>query len=403
MKRVTNKFFFLCLAAVGCYYLYNTDNNIRNLVSDVLSRYSRHDNADETADSTSRASHAAKKERERIPKTIKPDKFYELDEYARKTPKRCETNIETLATYLVKPASTDIERVRLLFTWVATHVAYDDAAFNTGNFPDYSAENVLKKKKAVCEGYSNILDALCKAAGFKSEKIIGYAKGYSYRVGSKFSETNHAWNAIKVDNTWRLFDATWASGYGTNKNGKLVSTSRFDPYWFDVNPKAFIFTHFPEEAKWQLIDDHALTLAQYQRLPYIHGNFFKLGFDPVKIYDDALSGKVSDFVDTYKNDYPINVSQLPYSKKLNSAETNFEIQSAYAEQIALVDDQSWHYFEKDGDLFTITHKPAGKKLKVCVKVNWFDQSFQTLLEYKIVNDEKMTEANSKLTLDPGTD
>jgi hypothetical protein len=383
MKRRINTFFFLSLTILGCYYLYNTNSGIRNLVSDVLAKYN--DNVAET-DSTLR-SNTAKKEREKIPKTVKPDKFYELDQYARKTPKQFEKDVQTLAQYLLKPASTDIEKVRVLFTWVATHVRYDDAAFNSDNFPDYSAENVLKNKKAVCEGYSNILDALCKAAGFESEKITGYAKGYSYKVGNKFSESNHAWNAIKVDDTWRLFDATWASGYGTNKNGKLVSTLEFNPYWFDVNPKAFIFAHLPEEAKWQLIDDNTLTLAQYERLPYIHGYFFKLGFDPDKVYEAAFSGSVDDFVETFPADYPINASQLPYSKKLNREETKFEIQSAYAEQIALIDDKSWHYFKKDGDSFTISHKPTGKDLKVCVKINWFDQNFHTLVRYNVIGEE----------------
>jgi len=37
-----------------------------------------------------------------------------------------------------------------------------------------------------------------KLAGLQIEVVKGYAKGVSYRVGSTFSDTNHAWNAIKI-------------------------------------------------------------------------------------------------------------------------------------------------------------------------------------------------------------
>ena len=100
-----------------------------------------------------------------IPKVVKPNEFSVLDEYARKTPQQYEVGLTTLASYLIKPAKTDLEKARVLFTWVATHVRYDDAAYNSGNYPDYTAEFVLKNKRAVCEGYSNVLMALCDEAG----------------------------------------------------------------------------------------------------------------------------------------------------------------------------------------------------------------------------------------------
>ena len=61
-------------------------------------------------------------------------------------------------------------------------------------------------------------------------------------MGDKFKDTDHAWNVIKVDNKWLLFDVTWASGYAENKNGKLVSTSEFEPYWFNVHPNASVIS-----------------------------------------------------------------------------------------------------------------------------------------------------------------
>jgi len=110
-----------------------------------------------------------------------------------KLPNSLKKDIETLANYLITPAQSETEKVRLLFTWVATHIRYDDKAFNSGHLHDYPAEKVLTTKLAVCEGYSNIFQELCVAAGLESEKISGYAKGYGLiTLEISLMKPNHA-------------------------------------------------------------------------------------------------------------------------------------------------------------------------------------------------------------------
>ncbi len=393
MRRLLAIFILLSIVSGASYLLYKTNADFRTYVSGLIPSPNEGNSIDSLATSPSSDSIVHQKARKKIPKTLKPDEFYALDEYAKKTPKRYEATVSALAQYLIKPAKTDIEKARVLFTWVASHVEYDDKAFNSGDYTDYSAENVLRNKKAVCDGYGNILKALCDAAGLEAEKVIGYAKGYGYNVGDTFKETDHAWNVIKVDSEWRLFDATWANGYGTNKDGKLVSTTKFDAYWFDVAPESFIFTHLPEQSKWQLTAD-SLTLAQYEKLPYLDETFFKLGFNPNEVYNDAVSGKVKEFIETFSNDFPITGAQLPYSKNIiRGDEITFRIQSDYAEEIALIDDKTYHYFKKENNMFTLSHKPTGKQLWICVKINWFDKNFHTIVRYKVIDEGKIIATN----------
>jgi hypothetical protein len=397
MKRLLNILIFLALVGAGTYYLFNKNMKVRTYISSLLNTNKQDKNGDSLSSpilANKKNKHSTKK---KIPKTPKPDEFFFVDKYAKKAPKQYEKDISTLAQYLIKPAKSDIEKVRALFTWVATHVKYDDNAYNSSNYPDYSAENVLKNKKAVCEGYSNILKALCEAAGLEAEKINGYAKGYGYKIGDKFTDTDHAWNAVKVDNNWRLFDATWASGFGTNKNGKLISTSRFDPFWFDVNPKAFIFSHFPEDNKWQLMGN-SITLTSYEKLPYLNESIFKLGCNPNEVFANAFSENIKEFVEAYPMDFPIKVIKLPYSRNLNTeSELIFEIESEYAEEIVLIDGDIWYNFEKKNNTFTLTHKPLGKEIRISVKINWFDKDYYPILEYKLIKEKKITEANTKFT------
>lgn len=386
MKRLFTILLFLSLVSTGTYYFYKTNQEFRNFVTDLLPENKQNIDSLITLSPTPPNIKEQKSTNKKTPKSIKPDEFFSLDEYARKTPKQNEKDLQTLADYLIKPASTDLEKVRVIFTWVATHIAYDDDAFNSGNFPDYSAENVLANKKAVCDGYSNLFKAICEAAGFEAEKIIGYAKGYGYSIGDKITETNHAWNAVKIDNKWRLFDATWGSGFGTQKNGRLESTIKFEPFWFNVNPKAFIFTHLPEQLKWQQTGG-SMTIGEYQTMPYLREAFFKLGFNPDKIYSEALSGKVKEFVETYNNEFPIKVIQFPYSQNLiRQSEIKFEIISDYAEEIALLDNNNWSFFKKEKNSFIISRKPTGEELQICVKINWFDINFSTIAKYKVIEN-----------------
>ncbi|MCW3127709.1 MAG: transglutaminase domain protein [Bacteroidetes bacterium] len=214
--------------------------------------------------------------------------FRYVDSIATYPPVGLTNATDSIAAYLLRSCTTDMEKARAAFTWVAHHISYDDEAYNSGKHPDQSATNVLKIHRAVCEGYANLYKSLCEAMGLDAVKISGYAKGYSYNDGDHFSKTNHAWNAVKVDGRWILLDATWGSGVGDTEQGKMVSHKRFMPYWFDVDKKEFLFRHFPEDPQWLLIKE-ALTLEQYEDMPRIREPLFMMSFSASDILDKYLS------------------------------------------------------------------------------------------------------------------
>jgi transglutaminase/protease-like cytokinesis protein 3 len=73
-------------------------------------------------------------------------RFPGLDKYARETPEEAEKSMEVLIGWLMKPASDDLEKARLIFTWIAAHVSYDDNGFNTGNYASTSPESVFRDR-----------------------------------------------------------------------------------------------------------------------------------------------------------------------------------------------------------------------------------------------------------------
>lgn len=332
--------------------------------------------------------------RKKIPKAIKPDKYAHLDKYARETPEKYSRNNAELADYLKRPAKNDLEKARLIYSWIATHIHYDDEGFNTGQYSEESADSVLIRRKAVCEGFSSLFQELGHLMNLEVEKISGFAKGYGYKPGDKFSDTDHAWNAVKIDGTWKLIDVTWGSSNSeTTDKGLLKSTMRFDPYWFCVPPEAFIFSHLPEDKDWQLTDN-TITLREYENLLFINDSFFKLGFDSKQIFEKAISGTNREFVETFPFEYPINAAELPVSRKIERGrECTFSIESEYLESVMILDNEKWTELKREENIFSIKYTPTGDKLKILVKANWYEKEFWTIAVYEIVDQKNLTAHN----------
>ena len=70
---------------------------------------------------------------------------------------------EELVSHLTKPAKTDVEKLRCLVRWMSDNIRYNVDIYNIpGTKSDCSTEGVLKSGKAVCEGYSNVVDDFCR-------------------------------------------------------------------------------------------------------------------------------------------------------------------------------------------------------------------------------------------------
>lgn len=308
--------------------------------------------------------------------------YLQLDQWAKDCPKSNEKDVATLTQFLIKPAISDIEKARVIFTWIATHVRYDDVAFNTNRFPVYTPELVLKSKKAVCAGFSILYTAMCREAALDAMTVTGYAKGYGYRSGDRMDDVNHAWNAVKIDQVWKLFDVTWAQGYGKNVNGKLVSTSLFEPFWFDVSPKIFVFSHYPMAPKWLNLPE-PISLKQFEDLPNLTEEFFCLGFNADEIYTKATSQNMRMFVKTYPTQATVKAIRMPFYPAIEKGKpVVFELQSS-TDQVAVVEDGQWTYFNKMGDVFTLEYVPKQSKITIVVKSAGKKTGFDTLAEYKV--------------------
>ncbi|KAK3705158.1 hypothetical protein QZH41_003760 [Actinostola sp. cb2023] len=176
-----------------------------------------------------------------------------IDKHVMNTPAEEEESSNRLSVYLTEPFTSDRDKAYAIYKWLTLNIAYDvDGFFGRDSKKSCQAEDVLTSKLSVCAGYANLFEAMGKAAGLDIQVISGYAKGYGHQPGQRIQGTNHAWNALRIDDQWYLSDATWGAG---NVGYDMMFHRDTNTYRFLMDPEYAIFDHLPEDEKWQLLDE----------------------------------------------------------------------------------------------------------------------------------------------------
>ncbi|MDB5190484.1 MAG: hypothetical protein JWQ96_47 [Segetibacter sp.] len=247
---------------------------------------------------------------------------------------------DSLARSLTKHYTTEIEKVRAIFSWITQNISYQVGAYKPGrNAPvkilqvdakDTAtlktldvrvAEIVLERKLAVCDGYARLFHTLCNFAGIRSEIIQGYAND---QVGNapKF-RSNHKWNAVMIDSSWYLLDATWGSGYITFYGNHFIQ--HLNESYFLTDPAIFIKDHYPEDTRWTLLNDPPIH-KEYNKAPYRHMAFFKhkiTSFAPAAgVIEAALGDSITIELETDDEVKKLVVTDVPVADSLTIASLN---------------------------------------------------------------------------------
>lgn len=134
---------------------------------------------------------------------------------------------QLLSAALVKGLSTDREKFDAIFAWVVNNIQYDSKKFNSGkSFSQTPIKKILKRNKGICTDISRVMDTLCKLAGLESVVIYGYTKEIIFDVDDPMFFDNHAWNGIKLNGFWYVYDATWSTGSDVYEYTKCTEWKR---------------------------------------------------------------------------------------------------------------------------------------------------------------------------------
>lgn len=250
------------------------------------------------------------------------------------------STLSDLAKHLINEKNGDSLNLVSIFDWITENIEYDVETYFGGlDYPEFAIDNyldsasymnaynrevsemVIRNKKAICDGYSRLFLTLCDLAGIKCQFITGKVK---FPLRDELDE--HAWNAIFIDNEWKLIDLTWASGYLSGNS----FVKKKDMFFYLTPPEQLIYDHIPDELKWSLLDS-IKAKSLINESPILSHQPFKSGlvdyFPKSKVLriDTLKPFKVSFEFNRHIDPYDISISGWPSESlrdKLNIEITN---------------------------------------------------------------------------------
>lgn len=206
--------------------------------------------------------------------------FSTIDAKALKIPDSLTKTTDGISKYIIQNFSTDREKTRAIFIWLANNIEYDIANMFVINFYESKEDRinkVLHSRKGICINYAAIFNEICIKSGIKSFVIEGYTKQNGF-----VEFLPHAWCAALIDTTWYMFDPTWGSGY--IDRGEFVK--RVNNEYFMTKPSNLIKTHMPFDYLWQFLNhpitnQHFLEGKTFQNKSTPYFNFI----DSIKLHE----------------------------------------------------------------------------------------------------------------------
>ncbi len=187
--------------------------------------------------------------------------FVAVDAYAAGLQIR-DNDIEQLTDTLTAPFTTEMEKARAVFIWVAEHIAYDcgsenrlaaepETAIDPLYYTQVQLNNILTTRRTRCEGFAFLFKLMCNLAEIQCSQVEGFARFAGEKVDPATVRPNHAWNAVCLDGAWHEVDVTAGAG---QCEGRRFRRNKQDAY-FLMADKLLERTYIP-------IDDGRLLINQ---------------------------------------------------------------------------------------------------------------------------------------------
>ena len=195
--------------------------------------------------------------------------------------------IKQFTDNLVKGYTKQKDIYDVCFRWVCGNVKYG-TEYDDGSYVNNDPYPVFVKRRAVCQGYSNLLFVMLHSQGVPALVTNGYLNGYGVFGG-------HAWNYVNCDGTWYVSDPT---------NGGIFAMTSTSSY-SHLNPQSFDVMLFDKDGcQFDYNEKHlnicsVTTKSKYFVTPYSVGGYQVTSFNPT-------------------SDLPANVRELYIGKNIET-------------------------------------------------------------------------------------
>lgn len=210
--------------------------------------------------------------------------------------------IAEFATELTKSDATQMQKYNTLFNWVVKNIRYE--------FDDNDPYAVFKNRKAICQGYSNLLTVMCFSQGIPTMVVNGFL------IDQQYGELGHAWVYTCPDSTWTVSDPT------NNRAFEMKKTANYKY----LSPKQADIDLFMDDVAIYNYRDFSLNLKEIHTgnnpfiVPYSVNGFVITSFNPtVELPEEVSEIYIGQNINTLGNADENNVGLVPNGINLQAA------------------------------------------------------------------------------------
>ncbi|XP_076455420.1 uncharacterized protein LOC143290002 [Babylonia areolata] len=268
-----------------------------------------------------------------------PKDYCDIDNRARQASEDLVNDFDTLVSYLLQGAESDLAKVRSVFVWLSAQPVLT-TQFSKVVKPD-TPRAWLKRVKYDRFCYADLFAIMCRKAGVPCAIIRGSSKGGGFEVGQKGElKVTNRWNAVHVQGSWQLVNVTWALtstdgvADGTwlmvEKDGvacrereesKKTVWQELDEFWFLTKPEDFnVFCH-AKVPDWQLLSD-PWTDQEFVDTPRFAEEYFRSDWELVTANTGVLVAKEGTCKIAFMHPTEdVHYASLTYNLYFNAAES----------------------------------------------------------------------------------
>lgn len=180
-------------------------------------------------------------------------------------------DVKELTNSIIDTSQTKYVQAYQIYNWIITNIEYDIKSYADLEYFNYTEQEILKKRKGLCDEFSLLFRTMCEKADIEAYNVSTYLKGPGYFSGKPILRAEHVINVFFYDSAWHFVDPTFGSGYIyedariykkiLNKifktpvpKEKLKFIHNPDSVWFDVPVELLLQKQYPLDPKWFFTD-----------------------------------------------------------------------------------------------------------------------------------------------------
>ena len=151
---------------------------------------------------------------------------------------------------------------------------------------EQSPQNVYTWGFGTSYGISNLFKTIGNHLQLNIDLISGKVRTNTRNGLYLVNITDFVWNYIEINGTVYLIDASFARGYCIDK--KLYSL--YSIIYFGAKPEIFIYSHFPDDNKWQLLNK-SVSYDEFETKAILSDYFYEIGFRTISPDNATINGE----------------------------------------------------------------------------------------------------------------